>query len=176
MLVFSNVIIGYSTLFKNRETSWLLTLPVAHRNIYRWKFLESLLVSSWALFFLSAPLMAAYGTVHNVSPVFYIAIALSYVPFVVIPGLIGSCVILFLARAMASRWLKRAIFFAAVASVAAIVFAIKPVSESEAVRSQDVLAFDQLLRHTRVTLNPFLPSAWLARSVLSWSEGLVREG
>ena len=35
MLVFSNFIIGYSTLFKNRETQWLLTLPVRHLNVYR---------------------------------------------------------------------------------------------------------------------------------------------
>ena len=39
MLVFSNLIIGYSTLFKNRETQWLMALPVPHRNVYRWKFL-----------------------------------------------------------------------------------------------------------------------------------------
>ena len=30
MLVFSNLIIGYSTLFKNRETNWFLTLPIRH--------------------------------------------------------------------------------------------------------------------------------------------------
>ena len=46
MLVFSNLIIGYSTLFKNNETQWLLTLPVAHLNVYRWKFIEALSVSS----------------------------------------------------------------------------------------------------------------------------------
>ncbi|RYD84578.1 MAG: hypothetical protein EOP84_05125, partial [Verrucomicrobiaceae bacterium] len=34
MLMFSNVIIGYSTLFRNRETLWLLSLPIAHRNVY----------------------------------------------------------------------------------------------------------------------------------------------
>ncbi len=36
MLVFSNLIIGYSTLFKSRETTWLLSLPVPPPNIYRW--------------------------------------------------------------------------------------------------------------------------------------------
>ena len=55
MLVFSNLIIGYSTLFKNRETNWFLTLPIRHADVYRWKFLECLVVSSWALMFLSAP-------------------------------------------------------------------------------------------------------------------------
>src|SRR6187549_3596010 len=81
MLVFSNLIIGYSTLFKSRETQWLLTLPVRHLNVYRWKFIEALAVSSWALIFLSAPMMAAFGAVHSVTPIFYFQIALVYGPF-----------------------------------------------------------------------------------------------
>ncbi len=72
MLVFSNLIIGYSTLFKSRETTWLLSLPLPPRNIYRWKFLEALAVSSWALLFLSAPLMLAYGRVHEAPPIFFL--------------------------------------------------------------------------------------------------------
>ena len=39
-----------------------------------------------------------------------------------------------------------------------------------------MLSFDQLLRHTRLSLNPFLPSAWLAQIVLAWSEGLDTQG
>src|SRR5579862_8560548 len=46
MLIFSNLIIGYSTLFKSRETNWFLSLPVPHRRVYQWKFIESLCVSS----------------------------------------------------------------------------------------------------------------------------------
>jgi len=41
---------------------------------------------------------------------------------------------------------------------------------------QDTLSFNQLLRHTRLSVNPFLPSAWLAQTVLAWSEGLTRQG
>ena len=36
MLVFSNLIIGYTTLFRNRETAWFLSLPIAPRHVYRW--------------------------------------------------------------------------------------------------------------------------------------------
>ena len=63
MLIFSNLIIGYSTLFRNRETMWFLSMPISHESIYHWKFFETLAIpSSWALIFLSAPLMVAYGT------------------------------------------------------------------------------------------------------------------
>jgi len=176
MLVFSNLIIGYSTLFKSRETTWLLSLPVAHRNIYRWKFLEALVVSSWALVFLSTPLMLAYGRVHEVPAAFYAQIAAAYLPFVVLPALAGSWSIMLLVRILARRWVKRTVLLLAVALVLLLVFGIKPVTAADAAAQQDVLSFDQLLRHTRVSLNPFLPSAWLAQAVLSWSEGIGRQG
>lgn len=176
MLVFSNLIIGYSTLFKNRETEWFLSLPVPHRNVYRWKFMESLGVSSWALIFLSAPMMAAYGRVHSVPPVFYLQVAFVYLPFVVLPALFGSWFILLLVRVVANPLVKKIALISAAAIILGMIFGIKPVTDADAVNQHEVLSFDQLLRHTRLSINPFIPSAWLAKSVLAWSEGLTRQG
>ena len=118
MLVFSNLVISYSTLFKNRETQWFLTLPVRHLNVYRWKFMEALAVSSWALIFLSAPMMAAFGAVHSVSVAFYFRVALLYGPFVVLPALCGSWIILLLVRILAKPVVKRAALLIGTAVVA----------------------------------------------------------
>ena len=176
MLVFSNVIIGYSTLFRNRETEWMLALPLPHVDVYRWKFVEALVVSSWALIFLSAPMMIAFGRVHEVSPAFYAQIALGYVPFVIIPALLGSWIVLLLVRILARRGVKKAALLAAAAVVLLLIFGIRPVTDSEAASAQDVISFGQLLRHTRLSVNPYLPSAWLAQGVLAWSEGLTQRG
>ncbi len=176
MLVFSNIIIGYSTLFKNRETQWLLSLPIPHRNVYRWKFLEALSVSSWALIFLSAPMMLAYGRVHDVPLVFYAQAALVFAPFVVLPALFGSWIILFLVHILARRGVKKAALLLAGAILLLLVFGVKPVTDAEAANAQDVLSLDQLLRHTRLSLNPFLPSAWMAKSIIAWGEGLTTQG
>ena len=176
MLVFSNAIIGYASLFKNRETAWLLSLPIPHRSVYRWKFVESLAVSSWALVFLSAPMMAAYGCVHHVPAIFYGEVLAAYAPFIVIPALAGSWGILGLVRALSQPWAKKVLIGLALAAFAAIAFSVKPVAASEAAKPQEVMSFDALLRHTRASLHPLLPSAWLARSVLAWSNELPRQG
>jgi ABC-2 type transport system permease protein len=176
MLVFSNLIIGYTTLFKNRETQWLLSLPVAHRDVYRWKFLEALVVSSWALIFLSAPMMAAYGRVHGVPPHFYAQIALVYLPFVVIPALLGSWMVVFLVRVLARRRVKKSVLLLGAAAVVALLFAIQPVTDAAAASPHELLSFGQLLRHTQPSVNPYLPSAWVAQSVLAWSDGLFERG
>jgi ABC-2 type transport system permease protein len=176
MLVFSNLIIGYSTLFKSRETSWLMSLPLPPRNIYRWKFLEALVVSSWALLFLSAPMMIAYGRVHTAEPIFFLQVAVAFIPFVILPALIGSWVVVFLVRILGRHDVKNYVLLAALAVLALLLVAVKPVTDAEAVSQQDVLSFSQLLRHTRLSVNPFLPSAWLAQTILAWSEGLTRQG
>ena len=176
MLVFSNLIIGYSTLFKGRETTWLLSLPLPPRNIYRWKFLEALVVSSWALLFLSAPLMLAYGRVHDAPAIFFLQIAMVFVPFVIIPALLGSWAVIFLVRVLGHRDVKNLVLLGALIVLVLLVTVIKPVTDAEALAPEDVLSFDQLLRHTRISVNPFLPSAWLAQTVLAWSEGLTERG
>jgi ABC-2 type transport system permease protein len=176
MLVVSNLIIGYTTLFKSRETQWFLSLPVRHRDVYRWKFIEALAVSSWALVFLSAPMLAAYGVVHDVSWYFYIQVALCYVPFVIIPAVIGSWLILGLVRILAFPWVKRTIIVGAVALLAGIFFTMKPVTEQEAAGVQEAVVFPKLMRASRPLTNAFLPSAWIAKAVQSWREMIWPQG
>ena len=176
MLAVSNVIISYSTLFKNRETAWMLTLPIAHHDVYRWKFVESLGVSSWALIFLSAPMMAAFGRLHSVSPLFYFFVGAAYPPFVIIPALLGSWTILAFVRILSRPWVKQLLLLGAIASVVLMITSVKPVKDTDVRGDQDERSFYELLRHTRIGLNPYLPSAWLSRSVLCWSEGLNKQG
>ena len=177
MLVVSNLIIGYTTLFKNRETQWFLSLPVRHRDVYRWKFIEALAVSSWALVFLSAPMLTAYGVVHDVPWYFYAQVALCYIPFVIIPAVIGSWIILFLVRILVRSWVKKALIVAGIGLLVAIVLMIKPVTEQEAAVVQEALVFPKLMRGTRAATVPYLPSAWIAEAVGKWGvEGLWAQG
>ncbi len=169
MLVVSNLIIGYTTLFKNRETQWMLSLPIRHRDVYRWKFVEALCVSSWALLFLSAPMLAAYGAVNDVGWKFYIKVALGYIPFLVIPAVAGSWLILALVRVLSRPWTKRIVILGAIGLLLFIILRIKPVTESDAAGVQEAVLFPKLMRGTRVLTNPYLPSAWFAEAVKAWT-------
>jgi ABC-2 type transport system permease protein len=176
MLVLSNAIIGYASLFKNRETSFLLALPLRTRDVYLWKLLESLVFASWALLFLSAPMMVAWGRASGVRGPFYAEVFIAFLPFIIIPAQLGSWAILLLVRVLSMRWAKRILLAAAIASVVWIVHDVKPVSDIQAAQAAQVLSFDTLLRHTRLSLSPALPSSWMAQSVFAWSEGLFRKG
>jgi ABC-2 type transport system permease protein len=177
MLVVSNLIIGYSTLFRNREAQWFLSLPIRHRDVYRWKFIEAIGISSWALVFLSAPMLAAYGVVNGVQWNFYLQVALGYVPFVIIPAVAGSFLILLLVRMLSTRWAKPVFLTAAALLLAYIFLGSKPVTETEAANVGEVLMFPKLMQGSRAATNPFLPSSWLAMAVRNWSiEGMGAGG
>ena len=66
LLLFSNLVINYTNLFQNRETTFLLSLPLRPQIVFRWKLMESALLASWAFLFLIAPLLAAYGLTNHV--------------------------------------------------------------------------------------------------------------
>jgi ABC-2 type transport system permease protein len=177
MLVVSNLIIGYSTLFRNREAQWFLSLPIRHRDVYRWKFIEAIGISSWALVFLSAPMLAAYGVVHEVRWIFYVQVALGYVPFVIIPAVAGSWLILLIVRMLSTRWAKPLLLTLAGLMLAYIFLGTKPVTETEVAGAGEVLMFPKLMQGSRAATNPFLPSSWLAMAIRNWSiEGLGANG
>ena len=91
LLLLSNLVISYTNLFRNRETAFLLTLPVPTQTIFRWKFIESIVLASWAFLFLIAPLLAAFGLVRGVPWHFYLVTLLLIGLFIVLPGVIGAC-------------------------------------------------------------------------------------
>lgn len=174
LLLLSNVIINFTNLFRNRETHFLLTLPVAHKVIYRWKIFESGVLASWAFLFLIAPLVIAYGETYNASWDFYFVTPVFVGLFVVLPGIFGSWVALFLAR-----WLGRLVFqIAAIFVVILVIVFISSWLQPEVVTDEmletrvlDVI--DRLLARTQFSLFPFLPSYWVSSGLTQWIEGAV---
>jgi ABC-2 type transport system permease protein len=61
MLLFSNAIIAYGTLFRSAETEFLLGCPVAAETVVGYRLLEAVTFSSWAFLALGFPLLVGYG-------------------------------------------------------------------------------------------------------------------
>ena len=90
LLLLSNLVISYTNLFRNRETAFLLSLPVSTQTIFRWKFIESVILASWAFMFLIAPLLLAFGLVRDVPWDFYVLTAVLIGMFIILPGVFGA--------------------------------------------------------------------------------------
>jgi ABC-2 type transport system permease protein len=162
-------------LFRNRETAFLLTLPIPAQTIFRWKFIESTVLASWAFVFLIAPLLAAFGLVRGVAWHFYPVTLVLIALFIVLPGVLGAVLATWVGRFLDRRSFQIAMVGTAVVllALAAFWWKAQPVND-ELLDRRTLEALDQLLAKTRFTLFPFLPSYWLSASVLQWAEGILR--
>jgi ABC-2 type transport system permease protein len=175
LLLLSNLVISYTNLFRNRETAFLLSLPVSMQTIFRWKFIESTLLASWAFLFLIAPLLAAFGLVRGVPWHFYFVTLFLIALFIVLPSVIGAALAILIGRFLDRRNFQIAVVGIAVALLAFAAFWWKTQAvDDELLDKRTLEALDQLLAKTRFTMFPFLPSYWLSSAVLQWAEGIFR--
>jgi ABC-2 type transport system permease protein len=174
LLLLSNVIINFTNLFRNRETHFLLTLPVPHRVIYRWKIFESGILASWAFLFLIAPLVAAYGTAYRAPWHFYFVTPIFVALFVVLPGILGSWAAIGLARCLDRLAFQVAAVLALIVLIVLVSSWLQPETVTDEMLETRVLdVVDRLLARTRFSLFPFLPSYWVSSGITLWVEGAL---
>lgn len=173
MLVVSNATITGIGLFKRRETSWLLSLPLSYRSLVLWKTLEGMVLASWGLLLLSAPILAAIGRMFQATPVFYLCALPALFCLVVFASNLSSWLLLALIRWVRREWLKPAAFLAAAGLLWTGVNVLP--GEQAAPQGIDVAGnVGQILRHTNYFTHPLLPSSWVSEAVLAAGHGAFR--
>src|SRR5579863_4849993 len=145
LLLLSNLVISYTNLFRNREAAFLLTQPVAWQTIFRWKFIESTLLASWAFLFLIAPLLAAFGLTRHVPWHFYVVTVALTGMFIVLPGVIGAWVAIYVARYLDRRSFQIAVVGGSVLLLVAAAFWWKTQATDDMLESRVLDVLDQLL-------------------------------
>lgn len=174
LLLLSNLVIAYTNLFRNRETAFLLTLPVSTQTIFNWKFIETITLASWAFLFLIAPLLAAFGLVRDVPWHFYPLTVLLIGLFIILPGVLGSALAIGIGRHLDRKSFQVVLLLVAAVLLAFVAFWWKTNPVDDDLLDQRTLeALDRLLAKTRFTMFPFLPSYWLSSAVLQWAEGVA---
>lgn len=170
MLIFSVAVTGYIALFRNRDTRWLLTLPVSHQAVFLWKCFESAMFSSWGLVFILAPLLVAFGGIRDVSPLFYIKVISVLFPFLLLASALGSLILISAVRFLTRKQFAWGLAIAAaVLTASAIQTALEDREISENAGLGAALTFQKVLHHTNVSINRAIPSTWLAGSIIEWT-------
>lgn len=171
LLLLSNLVIGYTNFFRNRETMFLVSLPLRRSTVFQWKFIESALLASWAFLFLIAPLLVAYGMVHQVRWHFYIMTPLLVILFIVLPAVAGAWSALLIARYLDRRTFQGAVLLLLAGLLLVTALWLRPaVVTDEMLETRVLEVLDRLLLKTQFAQFPLLPSYWLSATVLNWSE------
>ena len=174
LLLLSNLVISYTNLFRNRETAFLLPLPLPPQTILRWKLIESTLLASWAFLFLIAPMLAAYGLTQNAAWHFYPVTLVFIGVFIVLPAAAGAWLAMTVARFMDRRAFQLVALAAAAGLIllSALWLRPEPVTD-EQLEKRVIVVLDRLLLRTRFAQFPLLPSYWLSSGIQQWAEGAL---
>lgn len=174
LLVFSNGIIAYFSLFKSEETGFLMTLPVRNSNIYLFKLTEALVFSSWAFLFLGTPILVAYGSQRGAAWHFYVLGICFYVFFLLVPAGLGAAAALLVAR-FVPRTRKALLAFVALLALAGVAYAtVRIVGLRRTVTPFTALWLRAVLDQFGFAQNPMLPSYWLSKGISALGAGEMR--
>jgi len=166
MLVLSNAAITGIGLFRRQETGWHLSLPMPHSSLVMWKTIEGMLLSSWGLLLLSAPILAGFSGAFRSGFWFYLASLPAIVCLIAISSNVSTWLLLIVVRFYRPWWLKVSGVILAVLFIG-IVVQIRDSQSSKLVAGDVAANVNQILRHTKICTHPLLPSSWVAETVIS---------
>ncbi len=172
MLILSNATITGMSLFRRKEMEWQIALPIPWRSLVLWKTIEGMLLASWGLVILSAPILLAFGQIFHAGVGFYANSLLALLCLVTIAANVSTCLLLLIVR-FAQRWWWRIIgITAAIFVILALVkFGMsKPVPDPTDTALTSNL--HDVLKHTELSMHPLLPSAWVAEVIFGSGRGI----
>ncbi len=172
MLIFSNVLVAFSTLYRSREVAYLIQGPVSFRALFITRFAECVVFSSWALAFLGSPLILAYGIVAGAPLIFYVAAVVFYLPYIVLPAAIGSLITLVLTRVFPQLKIRVMILLGVLAVCLFFIYLKNILNAARLSEDTFLLALFDAASQTQ---SSFLPSFWASRGILATMEGRSRE-
>ncbi|MCF7807037.1 MAG: hypothetical protein K9M49_02240 [Candidatus Marinimicrobia bacterium] len=180
LLVLSNLITGFSTFYRSPEVAFLFTLPVETAQIFKVKFTENLVYSSWAILILGIPMTLAYGELQGLSALAYITVFITGIlPFLFIATVTASLLLVLLVNL--SRFFKMRTLFISLGLIFTGAFYLYfTVSQQDTVVGGQLGNFRALGRYMAnlsSTPFPFIPSYWLSKlfldsETLQWLERL----
>lgn len=171
MLSISNGIIAYASLFRSRETRFLVSTPIRFEDIFAYKFGEALVFSSWAMLILGVPLLIAYGIDMRLGWTFYpVSIAFLAV-FILIPAEAGSLTAMAVAGRL-SRLRGRVVLGAAAAGVLVAGLAgLRIFARLSSLTGPSESWMKSILDQLSFCQNPTLPSFWISHGLTACAAG-----
>jgi ABC-2 type transport system permease protein len=168
ILLRSNVITALSSFFLARDLDLLVGAPVDWLKLYGAKLLETGINSSWMVVLLAVPLFAAFGSAYHGGWLFPLLVVGVFVPFLIVPAVIGSAITLVLVNVFPARRTRDILSVIAVLTAGGIVLLFRVVRPERLARPEGFRSLVEFVTVLRTPTSPFLPSEWVQRAILSW--------
>jgi len=174
ILLFSNIITSLSTFFLARDLDRLAAAPLPQSRFFYSRFIETMLDSSWMVILFAVPAFLAYGVVHHTGALFYVMVALTLPPFLVIPAALGITLTAVLVNVFPARRTKDILLLLSIVAVAVLYLFFRMLQPERLVNPEAFANFMDFLGAMRAPSSPWLPSTWAAETLFPFLG--LREG
>jgi len=173
MLILSNIITAYTTIFHSEEIPFLLCRPVAPGEILLHKWLETTLISSWAFFFIIIPFIGAFAWYEHLSLLFILWTFLFSIPFVLLYAGAGTLITLVVLR-WVPRWRPQiwagAVLLALIGWGGWMLIGADNSAGAGKPGTDDVtFILERFVPGLKLAAFPLWPSAWVAEGIMALS-------
>jgi ABC-2 type transport system permease protein len=168
ILLLSNLITALSSFFLAKDLDLLAASPVHSIRFYLAKLTETTLHSSWMVALLAVPLFAAYGIVYHGGPLWPLVVLGAFIPFLVLPAVVGTALTLLLVNLVPARRAKELLSLIAIGTVASLVLVLRVAQPEQLVRPEGFRSLADFVSMLQAPTNPWLPSEWAMRMLMNW--------
>lgn len=172
LLIFSNAILAFGSLFARDEVAYLLSLPLPPADAVLIKYLETLVFSSWSLILLGLPLMTAMADATSEPRMFYPLFIAFFLGFIPIPGALGLCLAWAIARFFPRELKRYVIRWTAIAGIIVVgwvLYTLQRLPIDSDIWLRDFLAQLQFIE------SAFWPNTWVAKGIDHAMSGRMAE-
>lgn len=167
ILVFSNIVTSLSTFYLSEELDILHSVPIKIENIFRAKFIETIIDSSWITLIYGLPVFIAYGAVFKAPVLYYLGLLLTLVPFLIIPAGIGIMATMLLVNAFPARRAKDVLVLLGLLFFVVLYILFRMLKPEKLVDPDTFPSLVQYLTALRAPVSPLLPSFWATETLSS---------
>jgi ABC-2 type transport system permease protein len=171
MLVFSNIITSFSSVYFSFDLPFLLSTPLPFRSIFTIKFVETLIYSSWMVVLAFSPFLLAYGKTYGLKFLFYLQIIFVLIPFLVIAGGMGVIFSLILIHFFPTKKTRDILLVLAIFSGGGLYLLFRFLQPERLVRPEAMGSVLNYLAMIRAPTFKFLPSFWITQAVAFATHG-----
>jgi len=171
VLLLSNVITALSSFFLAKDLDLLVSSPVDRVRIYVAKLGETLLHSSWMVALMTVPIFAAYAVVYKGGWLFPLVAVGAFLPFLVLPAVIGSATTLILVNVFPARRTRDLLSLIALGAAAGIILLFRIIRPEQLARPEGFRNLIDFITVLRAPTSPLLPSEWVTKSVMGYLGG-----
>jgi ABC-2 type transport system permease protein len=165
ILVFSNIVTSLSTFYLSGELDILLSAPIKIETIFRAKFIETIIDSSWITLIYGLPVFLAYGSVFKAPVLYYPGLLLTIIPFLIIPAGIGIMVTMLLVNAFPARRAKDVLVLLSLLFFMVMYILLRVLKPERLVDPDSFPSLVQYLTAMRAPVSPLLPSFWATETL-----------